>query len=145
MFLNQHNVEINKYTKLHSISSLLCSLLSKYLEYGRVSANEPCLLQPYIRQISIALLNSRVYFFMAGLGVLLWHSCRAVGLNWSNDNNEMLFFHLLLIDYLHVAVCYDIYDCSWICGVNYTISTAGYYSRVRVNSQETRERETARV
>ena len=70
-------------------SFLLCSLLSKDVEHGRGFPKAPRLLQLYIWQVPISLLNGGVYFFIAGLGVQLWDAARALDLDWSKGDTKV--------------------------------------------------------
>jgi hypothetical protein len=72
----------------------ICLLLSKDVEDVRGAANEPRLLQLYIWQVPISLLNGSVYLFIAGLGVLLWDAAREGDLNWSNSDTKVWLSYL---------------------------------------------------
>ncbi len=50
---------------------------------------EPQLWQLYIWQIPVSLLNGSVYFFVAGLAVLLWNAGRLVNLNWAKGDTKV--------------------------------------------------------
>jgi hypothetical protein len=64
-------------------------LLSNDPKNGSRGQLEPRLWQLYIWQIPVSLLNGSVYFFLAGLAVLLWNAGRSVNLDWAKGETKV--------------------------------------------------------
>ncbi|KAI1414627.1 hypothetical protein F5Y13DRAFT_158970 [Hypoxylon sp. FL1857] len=102
-------------------SVILRMMLGKSKHQGSNGQLEPRRLQLYIWQVPVSLLSGGVYFFLAGLTVMVWNLGQMVDLNWDQDDTKVVTVFMIVLGFVVFS---------------YVLSTAGLYNRIRVVTRE---------